>query len=198
MRNASNVWTEFAVKRPIAARLAVFALFAVIASFVVITVPSLAGAQGPPGMGGGFDRSRGPGKLAREPGITVPKQLNMINVLIEHRQELMLSDDQFLHVIRIKRAVDSTDAPLMRKLDSLQRVFKPMPLFKEPSPQRRDSLAEAQAVMLQTITGLREHLDEARDRAYQLLSSTQLARAGELEAKAQKEIDAEAKVPVRK
>ena len=165
---------------------------------VAIMVPGLVGAQGLPGNGGGFDRSRGPGKLARAPGITVPRQVNPINLLIEHRQDLDLSEAQFLQVIRIKRTVDSSNAPLMRKLDSVQAVLKPMPLFREPSPLRRDSLAEGQALVQETMAAVREHLDEARSQAYELLSSTQVTKAQDIERKAQKAIDDEAKPAGRK
>ena len=73
--------------------------------------------------------------------------MNPINLMIEHRQDLALSDTQFMKVIAIKRVLDSTNAPLVRKLDSVQRLFKKAPLFSEPSPQRRDSLAQARALV---------------------------------------------------
>lgn len=79
------------------------------------------------------------GQLSHEPGIEIPAIVNPVNLLIEHRQELALSDTQFKRVIGIKRALDSTNAPLVRKLDSVARVFKTKPLFTEPSPERRDS-----------------------------------------------------------
>ena len=86
---------------------------------------------------GGIGRRR-PGNLEHEPGLVVPKQVNAVNLLIEHRQDLELSDSEFAGVARIKRALDSTNAPLVRKLDSLQRAFKGGPIFSEPSPERRE------------------------------------------------------------
>jgi hypothetical protein len=149
--------------------------------------PAVVAAQGR-----GFGRGRGPGNLPHEAGVDVPKQVNVINLLIEHRQELALSDSQFARVIIIKRTVDSTNAPLMRKLDSVQRLFKRAPIFSDPSPARRDSIAEGKAVVHETIAAVREHLDAARDRAYELLSSQQLSKAQDIEAKAQKAIEDEA------
>src|SRR4051812_39659600 len=133
---------------------------------------------------GGFGRGRIPGSLAREPGIVIPKQVNMINLLIQNRPEVALTDSQFVRVIAMKRALDSTNAPLMRKLDSVSRVFRGgAPLFSEPSRSRADSLAEARAVVRETTAALHEHLTEARDRAYALLDEQQLVRAQAMEAK---------------
>src|SRR5690242_10729397 len=60
---------------------------------LIALVPSLALAQrGMGGMGGmgssnGIARRR-PGNIEREPGLVVPKQVNAVNLLIEHRQDL--------------------------------------------------------------------------------------------------------------
>lgn len=147
-----------------------------------------------PGMGG-FGKGRIPGSLAREPGIVVPRQVNMINLLIEHRQEVALSDSQFVRVITIKRTLDSTNAPVMRKLDSVERLFRGgTPIFSEPSPARRDSLAEARSMVREWTAIVHENNESARDRAYLLLGELQRSKAETIEATAEKAIaDAEAK-----
>jgi hypothetical protein len=165
---------------------------------LIALVPSLALAQrGMGGMGGmgssnGIARRR-PGNIEREPGLVVPKQVNAVNLLIEHRQDLALSDSQFTKVAMIKRALDSTNAPLSRKLDSLQRVFKGGPIFSEPTPAHRDSLAEAHGVMLEATSAIRDHISAARERAFALLSPAQLTKAQDLEAAAEKAIEDENK-----
>src|SRR5580765_1032894 len=109
-------------------------------------LPVAANAQGGLGRGGGrggFGRGAG---VQRAPGVEVPQVVNVVNLLVEHRQDLALTDTQFTRVIAIKRALDSTNAPLMRKLDSVQRLFKNGPLFSNGSPERRDSLTEANSV----------------------------------------------------
>lgn len=136
---------------------------------------------------------RGPGRVEREPAVEVPKYVNPVNLLIEHRPALALSDTQFAHVIVIKRALDSTNAPLVRRLDSIQRIFKGGLVFSEPSRARRDSLADARVVVQQTMADLRDNLSAAREKAYEMLSATQLAKAQQLEEDEQKAIDAEAK-----
>jgi hypothetical protein len=150
---------------------------------VASLVPALLQAQRS-GIGG---LGRGKiGTIAREPGIDIPKTVNPINLMIEHRQELVLSDSQFKKVIAIKRALDSTNAPLVRKLDSVEHVFKKAPLFSQPSAERRDSLADARLLVKGTITDIEQNISEARDKAYALLSASQLVTAGQIEEKARK------------
>jgi hypothetical protein len=156
-------------------------------------MPSMALAQrGMGGMGGsnGIGRRR-PGNIEREPGLAVPKQANAVNLLIEHRQDLALSDSQFAQIAVIKRALDSTNAPLARRLDSLQRVFKGGPIFSEPTPAHRDSLAEARGVALEATSTIGDHISAARERAYALLSPSQLSKAQGFEAAAEKAIEDE-------
>ncbi len=159
---------------------------------VLAIVPSLAVAQR--GMGGGGGRGgRSPG-IARDQGLQIPKLVNGVNLLIEHRQELALTDSQFMRIISVKRALDSTDAPLMRRLDSIQFLFKGGGIrFGGASGAQRDSLAEAHAVIRDTQVALRENISEGQDRAYALLSATQAAKAQDIEAKAEKALADEAK-----
>ena len=118
--------------------------------------------------------------------------MNAVNLLIQHRQDLALSDSQFARVIRIKRGADSTNAPLMRRLDSVQVLFKGAgPLFGDPSPERRDSLASARAVIQETVGTVRDNIADAREKAYALLSAQQLAKAESIEDKAAKAIEEE-------
>lgn len=154
-----------------------------------IALPALAGAQ----RTGGFGRGRGPGQLMRAPGIGVPEVVNAVNLMIQHRQELALSDTQFARVIVIKRTLDSTNAPLERKLDSVQRLFKSGPIFSQPSPARRDSMAEARGLVQETIGAITDNDATARDQAYAMLSVQQLSTAQSLEAKAEQAIEDDAK-----
>jgi len=150
--------------------------------------PRLAVGQG--GMGRGVGRGsfgRGAG-IQRASGVEIPQVVNAVNLLIEHRQELTLSDTQFTRVIAIKRALDSTNAPLMRRLDSVQRLFKNGPLFSEGSVERRDSVAEARSLVRDVTAAVRENNATGRDQAYALLSAKQLDTAHSLEAAAEQKI----------
>ncbi len=164
-----------------------------LALVMVLLAPAALVAQ-PPGIGG-FGKGRIPGSLAKEPGIVVPTQVNAVNLLIQHRQEVALTDSQFVRVIAMKRTLDSTNAPVMRKLDSVTRLFRGgPPLFSEPSPARRDSLAEARLMVREWTAVVRENNESARDLAYRLLGEAQRMKAATIEAAAEKAIaDEEAK-----
>ena len=154
----------------------------------VMAVPNVAAGQGR-GVGrGNFGRSGVP----RAPGVEIPQVVNAVNLLVEHRQDVSLSDSQFTRVIAIKRALDSTDAPLLRRLDSVQRLFKNGPLFSSGSAERRDSLTEARSVVRDVTAAIRENNATGRDQAYALLSSRQLDAAHALEAKAEQKIQDDA------
>jgi hypothetical protein len=160
---------------------------------VIALVPAALFGQGRGGGGrGGFGRGRGAGNLAKSDGITVQMPINPVNLLIEHRQELTLSDTQFVHIIAVKRSLDSANAPLMRRIDSVQHTLKGgSPIFSEPNAARRDSLSEGRAVVQETLAGVRENISDFREKAFSLLSTQQLAKATDIETTAQKAADDE-------
>jgi hypothetical protein len=144
-------------------------------------VPSLLLAQR--GTAGGMGRgAHMPGKLLREPGIVIPKLVNAVNLLVEHRTDLALSDSQFKQVIFIKRTLDSTNSPFSRKLDSLERLFRGGPIFADPSRERLDSIAR------QITADIHDNNIVYRDKAYALLNAQQLSRIQEMEGKAEQAI----------
>lgn len=155
-------------------------------------IPSLVEAQR--GIGGlGTIGRRRPGTIEREPALIVPKQVNVVNLLVEHRQDLALTDSQFTRIIGIKRSLDSANSPLVRRLDSLRSTFKGGPIFSEPSPQRRDSLVAARAIVLEMLADIRDNIVPAREEALALLSPAQFTKAQEIEAKAEKAVAEENK-----
>jgi hypothetical protein len=161
-------------------------------SLLLLLAPAIAVGQGRMGGAGRGMGGRTPGKLAREEGLAIQRPLNPVNLLIEHRQELTLSDTQFTRIIAIKRALDSTNAPLMRRIDSVQRILKGgSPIFSDPSPTRRDSLAEGKSAVQETLAGVRDNISDGREKAFALLSPVQLTKAQDIEAKAQKAMDDE-------
>ncbi len=162
---------------------------------LVCAATELAVAQGGMGRGGGgrSGGGRGNSALPRAPGIDVPEFVNAVNLLIQHRQDLALSDTQFTKVIAIKRSLDSTNSPLMRKLDSVQRLFKKGPVFSEGSPERRDSLSDAKMLVRDVSASVRDNNASGRDKAYALLSTKQLDQAHALEAAAEQQIADDAK-----
>ena len=150
-----------------------------------VSLPAALSAQTRIG-GMGPDGQKGkPGRLSRDMGISIPKIVNPVNLLIEHRLEVALNDTQFIKIVAIKRVLDSTNAPMSRKLDSIARLYKPRPIFSMITPERRDSIAEAHPVVLDLVAGIRENISNARDSAYTLLSAKQLTTAQGLESVAE-------------
>jgi hypothetical protein len=141
------------------------------------------------GTAGGMGRgAHMPGKLLREPGIVIPKLVNAVNLLVEHRTDLALSDSQFKQVIFIKRTLDSTNSPFSRKLDSLERLFRGGPIFADPSRERLDSIAEGRLLARQITADIHDNNIVYRDKAYALLNAQQLSRIQEMEGKAEQAI----------
>ncbi len=151
---------------------------------ILIAVPTALVAQR--SGGGTFGRGRTPGQLARQPGVEVPSIINGVNLLIQHRPDLALSDTQFVRIVAIKRALDSTNAPLMRRIDSVARLFKSTPIFSRVSPERRDSLATGRAVVNETLADVNANIAEAREKAYGFLSASQMTKAEQIEDEARK------------
>jgi hypothetical protein len=115
-----------------------------------------------------------------------------VNLLIERRQELSLTDSQFVQLIALKRTLDSTNVPLLRKLDSVQRVYKGgVPIFSAPTAARRDSIAEARSFVEETLGIVRDNIGAARQTAYASLSATQMTKAREIQDKADQAAAAE-------
>jgi len=125
-----------------------------------------------------------PQGIRRDPGIQAPAHVNIVNLIIEHRQDLALTDTQFVRVISVKRALDSTNAPLLRRVDSVTRLFKGGPMFGNPSPARRDSVAQGQALVRELSADVEENIADAKDRALALLSPLQAQHAEQIEDKA--------------
>ena len=159
------------------------AVLALLAATAVLSAPAHAQRGGR-----GFGRRGTPGHPETEQGIPVPKLVNPVNLLIEHRQELTLSDSQFAHVIAIKRTLDSTNAPLLRRIDSVERLFRGGFVFSEPSREHRDSVAEGRSVIQEMSAGLRDNYSQAKDHAFSLLGAQQYAKAMDIYAKAEQAI----------
>ena len=127
-----------------------------------------------------------PSALRREPGIEVPPTINIVNLVIEHRQELVLTDTQFKQIVVIKRGLDSTNTPPVRRIDSVQRLFKGVPLFSEPTPAHRDSLNAGKALVRELTADIEDNIADAKDKVFALLSTAQKEQAEQIEDRARK------------
>lgn len=150
---------------------------------MLVLIPALASAQRP---GTSSIGRRPPNGLRRDPGIEVPPTINIVNLVIEHRQDLVLTDTQFVRIVAMKRLLDSTNAPFVRRIDSVQRLFKNVPIFSDPSPARRDSVNAAKAVVREMTADIDDNIADSKDRVFAILSTPQKERAEQIEDKARK------------
>jgi len=157
------------------------ALFSLV---LLLLLPALAVAQRP-GIGSLGKRGGTPG-IKREPGIEVAPPVNIVNLVIEHRQDLMLSDTVFRRVVSIKRTLDSTNSPLLRRIDSVQRLFKSAPIFSAPSPAHRDSLNAGRALVKEMSADIDDNIADAKDKVFTLLTAPQKEKAEQIEDQARK------------
>ncbi|MGH7619671.1 MAG: hypothetical protein ACREPM_20855 [Gemmatimonadaceae bacterium] len=160
--------------------------FALVAAAVL---PAVVSAQRPGMSSLGQRPSRG---LQREPGIEAPATINIVNLVLEHRQDLFLTDTQFRRVVVVKRALDSTNAPLVRRIDSVQRLFKGVLIFTNPTPAHRDSLNAGKAVVNEMAADIDDNIADAKDKLFLILSTPQKERAEQIEDKARQQASASA------
>jgi hypothetical protein len=155
----------------------------VVAAGLASVAPALAAAQLP---GIGSIGRRLPAALKRDSGIVVPQTINVVNLVVQHRQDIALTDTQFVRIIAIKRALDSTNAPLSRRIDSVQRLFKGVPIFTEPTAAHRDSLNAGKAVIKEMTADIDDNIADAKDKMFALLTTPQKEQAEQVEDKARK------------
>jgi hypothetical protein len=145
-------------------------------------VPAIAIAQ-LPGLG---SLGRRTPLLKRDPGIDVPAPINIVNLVVQNRQDLALTDTQWVRIIAIKRTLDSTNAPLVRRIDSVARLFKSAPIFSQPTAARRDSIEAGKALVKEVSADIDDNIAEAKDKVFVLLTTPQKERSEQIEDKARK------------
>lgn len=124
--------------------------------------------------------------MKRDPGIEVPAPINIVNLVVQHRQDLVLSDTQVVRIVAIKRTLDSTNSPLFRRIDSVQRLFKNVPIFSTPSAAHRDSLNAGTSLVKEMAADIDDNIADAKDKVFALLSTPQKERAEQIEDQARK------------
>jgi hypothetical protein len=131
------------------------------------------------------------GQSANDPLVSEARPVNNVSVLIQHRQQLALSDSQFVQLVAIRRAVDSLNFPLERRLDSLVRVeHNASSAFRRLPP---DTARHIQDLARSTLDEIAANIRPATDRAHNLLSDRQVETAAILERQAQDMADQESR-----
>ncbi len=158
----------------------------------LILVPLVASAQmGGRGMGGGGRRGGGGEGGARGErqggGEAAPQRpVNVPALVLDHAAELTLADSQRVRLQAIRHTLDSADAPLLVRLDSLRPTSRPINP-SDVSQEQRDEMASRRAALKDVMEGLRENHAVARKATMDLLAPAQQQRAAALEQNALKE-----------
>jgi hypothetical protein len=160
-------------------------LLVVILAGAFLASPAAAQRGGRGGGGGG--RRGGGGDTDSDPAkVVMPQPVNAVNLLIMHIRDLALSDSQVKRIVAIKRGIDSTNTPLLRRIDSLQNVLHQRGV---PTALVGDSVGDPRVLMQQTAMIIRTNILPARAAAYSLLSPDQLDKAMAYEDAAQQKYD---------
>jgi hypothetical protein len=153
-----------------------------VATLALVLLPSLA-------MGQGVRRDNNP--FAGKPAPVAP--VNVARTVIEHEQDLALTDSQRTEIVLIQHQLDSAAAPLLKKIDSLKPTWRPAGGINDLSPEQREQLVSLRKAQFQVIDSLTPAFAKARDRVMTVLTPEQRDRAAKLEKNARKRAEETAK-----
>ena len=153
-----------------------------VATLALVLLPSLA-------MGQGVHRDNNP--FSGKPAPIVP--VNVARTVIEHERDLALTDSQHKELVRIQRRLDSTAAPLLRKIDSLKPTWRPAGGINDLSPQQREELVALRSAQFAVIDSLTPTFAKARDEVMAVLTPGQRDRATKFEKSERKRAEEQAK-----
>ena len=155
---------------------------ATVATLALVLLPSIATGQY-------VHRDNNP--FAGKPVPVVP--VNVARAVIEHEGDMALSDSQRTQIILIGRRLDSTAAPLLKKIDSLKPTWRPAGGINDLSPEQRDQLVASRKAQFAVIDSLTPAFAKAREQVMTVLDPEQRERAEKLEKNARKRAEEMAK-----
>ena len=155
---------------------------ATVATVALVLLPSIA-------MGQYVHRDNNP--FAGKPVPVVP--VNVARTVIEHEGDFALTDSQRTQIILIGRRLDSTAAPLLKKIDSLKPSWRPAGGINDLSPEQRDQLVASRKAQFAVIDSLTPAFTKAREQVMTMLNPEQRERAEKLEKNARKRAEEMAK-----
>jgi hypothetical protein len=154
----------------------------VVAALALALLPSLATGQY-------VRRDNNP--FAGKPGPVAP--VNLARTVIENERDLALTDSQRTQIVVIQRRLDSTAAPLLRKLDSLKPTWRPAGGPNDLSPEQRQQIVTLRAAQAAVVDSLTPAFTRARDEVMALLQPEQKERVAKLERQARKRAEEQSK-----
>ena len=160
-----------------------FRSVATIASFVLVALPSVAGAQ--------FvhhDNDPFGGKPAPIVPVSVAKA-----ILDRNDKDMELADSQRTQLQHIQAKLDSTNAPLLKRLEAARPTWRPAGGLGDLSQEQRDQLVAFRHVQEAIVDSLTPNVQKANDAARAVLNPEQQERAAKLEKDARKRAEELAK-----
>jgi len=148
------------------------------ALIVTLAIPAALAAQ----INGRMAAGREFGQSSNDPLVSEARPVNNVSVLIQHKQQLALTDSQFVQLVAIRRTVDSVNFPLERRLDSLVRVQRSASSAFRRLPA--DTARHLRDVARSTLDELAANMRPATDRAHALLTDRQIQMAAIFEQQA--------------
>jgi hypothetical protein len=155
---------------------------ATVATLALVLLPSIA-------MGQYVHRDNNPFAGKAVPVVPV----NVARAVIEHEGDMALTDSQRTQIILIGRRLDSTAAPLLKKIDSLKPTWRPAGGINDLSPEQRDQLVALRKAQFAVIDSLTPAFAKAREQVMTVLDPEQRERAEKLEKNARKRAEEMAK-----
>jgi len=153
-----------------------------VATLALVLLPSLA-------MGQYLRRDNNP--FAGKPAPIAP--VNVARTIIEHEQDMALTDSQRTQIVLIQNRLDSVAAPLLKKIDSLKPSWRPAGGINDLSPEQREQLFTLRKAQFEVIDSLTPTFAKAREQVMTVLTPEQRDRATKLEKNARKRAEETAK-----
>jgi hypothetical protein len=106
---------------------------------------------------------------------------------------MALTDSQRIQLTLIQRRLDSANAPLLARLDSLKPTWRPAGGLNDLSQEQRDELVTKRKAQIAVVEQLTPNFTKAREHVIALLRPEQRDRAEKLEKNARKRAEEVAK-----
>ena len=153
------------------------------ATLALVLSPSIAMAQMP------MHRDNNP--FSGKPAPIVP--VNVARTVIEHEQDMELTDSQRTQIVLIGQRLDSAAAPLIKRIDSLKPTWRPAGGINDLSPEQREQLIALRSAQFAVVDSLTPTFAKAREQVMGVLNPEQRERAAKLEKNERKRAEEMAK-----
>ena len=159
----------------------------------LLALPALASAQGnpPPGQPGqqggqpGGSAVGAPGQPGPRAGRRFPTPEEFENgsplaILLDHRQDLALTDKQVQQLTGMREMLHQQNAPIFKQMDSMRAVFRARAPIAEVSEEERQKMVARREAFTDLVVQLQQNEEASTKQALGVLTDTQLEQATKL------------------